>query len=157
MTTSAKEELKQGISNLSEMCKRYIEEIKEKDNRIAELEEKIEHEKETRRKLSAFCDKSDSELKEDVQKLKSENETLNKEIQKLKNENEILNKEIHKLKNESKTVIHNERGAGRKQRLTEEQKETIKMYRVQGKTIKEIAEIFNCSIGLIHKLINESK
>ena len=150
MTTSAKEELNQGIRELSETCKRYIDEIKEKDNKIDELEEQnrayklnIEHEKETRKKISTYYEKTNNELKEKIQKLKNENETLNEEIQ--------------KLKNESKTTIHNERGAGRKQRLTEEQKETIKMYRVQGKTIKEIAEIFNCSIGLIHKLINESK
>ena len=150
MTTSAKAELKQGIRELSETCKRYIDEIKEKDNKIDELEEQnrayklnIEHEKETRKKISTYYEKTNNELKEEIQKLKNENETLNEEIQ--------------KLKNESKTTIHNERGAGRKQRLTEEQKETIKMYRVQGKTIKEIAEIFNCSIGLIHKLINESK
>ena len=150
MTTSARAELKQGIRELSETCKRYIDEIKEKDNKIDELEEQnrayklnIEHEKETRKKISTYYEKTNNELKEKIQKLKNENETLNEEIQ--------------KLKNESKTTIHNERGAGRKQRLTEEQKETIKMYRVQGKTLKEIAEIFNCSIGLIHKLINESK
>ena len=30
------------------------------------------------------------------------------------------------------------------------------MYRVQGKTIKEIAELYKCSVGLIHKIINEN-
>ena len=29
------------------------------------------------------------------------------------------------------------------------------MYRFQGKTIKEIAEMFKCSTGLVHKIINE--
>ena len=50
---------------------------------------------------------------------------------------------------------HNERGAGRKTRFTDQEKETVKMYRLQGKTIKELAEMFCCSVGLIHKLINE--
>ena len=51
--------------------------------------------------------------------------------------------------------IHNERGAGRKSRFTEQEKESIRMYRLQGKTMKEIAEMFSCSVGIIHKLIHE--
>nr|WP_308545444.1 hypothetical protein [uncultured Lachnoclostridium sp.] len=31
----------------------------------------------------------------------------------------------------------------------------IRMYRIQGKTIKEIAQMYSCSVGLIHKIINE--
>lgn len=66
-----------------------------------------------------------------------------------------LNEEVQKLKNENREKIHNERGAGRKSRLTEQEKESIRMYRLQGKTIKEIAEMFSCSVGIIHKLIHE--
>ncbi|MGL5152959.1 MAG: Hin recombinase [Clostridium sp.] len=51
--------------------------------------------------------------------------------------------------------IKNSRGAGRKAKFSEQDKETIKLYRLQGKTIKEIAEMYECSVGLIHKLINE--
>lgn len=71
--------------------------------------------------------------------------------------NDELIKEFQKLNNEKNEIkeIHNERGAGRKARFTEQQKAEIKMYRLEGKTIKEIAEMFNCSVGLIHKLINE--
>ncbi|WP_418223774.1 hypothetical protein [Clostridium isatidis] len=29
------------------------------------------------------------------------------------------------------------------------------MYRLQGKTIKEISERYKCSVGLVHKIINE--
>ena len=68
---------------------------------------------------------------------------------------ERLNKEVQKLKNEKREKIHNERGAGRKSRFTEQEKESIRMYRLQGKTIKEIAEMFSCSVGIIHKLIHE--
>lgn len=72
-----------------------------------------------------------------------------KEIQELK-------KEIQKLKSENRnTSTHNERGAGRKSRFSEEEKEKMKMYRSEGKTIKEIADIYSCSVGLIHKIINE--
>ena len=73
------------------------------------------------------------------------NYELIKEIEQLKKDN------IHKLNNEK---IHNERGAGRKEKFTKEQKEQIKRLRADGKTIKEIAEIFKCSVGLVHKIIN---
>ena len=66
-----------------------------------------------------------------------------------------LNEEVQKLKNENREKIHNERGAGRKSRFTEQEKESIRMYRLQGKTIKEISEMFSCSVGIIHKLIHE--
>ena len=66
-----------------------------------------------------------------------------------------LNKEVQKLKSEKRDKIHNERGAGRKSRFTEQEKESIRMYRLQGKTIKELAEMFSCSVGIIHKLIHE--
>ncbi len=64
------------------------------------------------------------------------------------------------MKNNNKDVagkpkIHNERGAGRKERFSDQEKEMMKMYRIQGKTIKEIAEIYSCSVGLVHKLIEE--
>lgn len=50
---------------------------------------------------------------------------------------------------------HNERGAGRKNKFNEEQVKQIQAAREQGKSIRAIAEEFNCSVGLIHKLINE--
>ena len=68
---------------------------------------------------------------------------------------ERLNEEVQKLKSENKVRTHNERGAGRKSIFTEQEKESIRMYRLQGKTIKELAEMFSCSVGLIHKLIHE--
>jgi len=73
-------------------------------------------------------------------------------MKKLAIENENLIKENHALKNEKN---HNERGAGRKSKFTDQEQEMIKMYRIQGQTIKEIAASFDCSIGLIHKLIHE--
>lgn len=77
------------------------------------------------------------ELKSEIQKLKIENE-------KLKSSNTICNRKIY-----------NERGAGRKARFSSQEKEMMKMYRIQGKTIKELAEMYSCSVGLIHKIINE--
>ncbi|MDU1280423.1 MAG: hypothetical protein E6960_18480 [Clostridium sp.] len=92
-------------------------------------------------------------------------EKQEKEIQELKDENKKLKSTVQKLKNENKTLksnsvgldkrVHNERGAGRKERFSDQEKEMMKMYRIQGKTIKEIAQIYSCSVGLIHKIINE--
>lgn len=84
---------------------------------------------------------------------------MQKNIKLLENKNKILdnkikrNNEVQKLINEKK----NSRGAGRKSRFSDQEKEMIKMYRIQGKTIKEISNMFVCSVGLIHKLINEKE
>lgn len=80
-----------------------------------------------------------------------------KELQKLINEKaeRIAGLELELL--ERPLEKHNQRGAGRKQRLSDVEKESIKMYRIQGKTIKEISELYSCSVGLIHKIINEKE
>lgn len=106
------------------------------------------------------------EVNRPIKKQENNNQKLINEIQELKDENknllyiiQELKDEIHKLKNEDKKrkfKKKNERGAGRHERLTGAEKESIKMYRVQGKTIKEIAELYKCSVGLIHKIINEN-
>ncbi|MEG2540097.1 MAG: hypothetical protein RSA01_10930 [Clostridium sp.] len=53
------------------------------------------------------------------------------------------------------SFMHNARGAGRRARFSDAQVEEIKKLRDDGNTIKEIATRFECSVGLIHKLINE--
>ena len=54
------------------------------------------------------------------------------------------------------SLKHNARGAGRKSKFTDNQIEEIKKMRTEGSTIKEIAIKYKCSVGLIHKLINEN-
>lgn len=80
-----------------------------------------------------------------------------KELQILINEKEKRIKELEKYIEERPLIRHNERGAGRKERLSDVEKESIKMYRLQGKTIKELSVMYSCSVGLIHKIINEKK
>lgn len=87
-------------------------------------------------------------IKKELDKYKLEVEVLKKEIEELKCENNLL-----KSNNIDKT--HNERGAGRKSRFSDMDKEMMRMYRIQGNTIKEIAEMYSCSIGLVHKIITE--
>lgn len=113
---------------------------------------------------------------DNIQKLKSENERLRVENEQLKEENRDLvehnlpywdieqrawekvleeNEELKRQLDESVQKIKNERGAGRKPKFTDEEIQSIKMYRLQGKSYKAIADLFNCSVGTIHKLINE--
>lgn len=69
-----------------------------------------------------------------------------------------LLKEIEELK--SSNVVNklkNERGAGRKEMFTEEQKARVKMLRLQDKSYRAIAKDMNCSIATVHKIINEQK
>lgn len=74
---------------------------------------------------------------------------LQEEINSLKNENSKLQNKIEC------STIKNERGAGRKNKFTTEQVNAILEARDEGKSIRSLAKEFNCSIGLIHKLINE--
>ena len=62
-------------------------------------------------------------------------------------------KRVREFVDENK--VHNERGAGRKSKFSELEKGSIRMYRIQGQTIKYIAEMFDCSVVLVHKLRSE--
>ena len=81
--------------------------------------------------------------KEDTIKRDRDNiQKLLKEIEELKSNN-VVNK------------LKNERGAGRKEMFTEEQKARVKMLRLQGKSYRAIAKDMNCSVATVHKIINE--
>lgn len=100
-----------------------------------------------------------------VKKLMEENYKLKKEVQ----ENSRLKKQVQKLKSEQKKIIEeykennnvqkikNERGAGRKSKFTDAQIEKILKDREAGTSIRNIAKFYNCSVGLVHKIINEHK
>ena len=84
--------------------------------------------------------------------IKSKEDTIKKNrdtIQQLLKENEEFksNNYVNKLKDE--------RGAGRKEMFTEEQKARVKMLRLQGKSYRAIAKDMNCSVATVHKIINE--
>jgi len=88
-------------------------------------------------------------------------EDLQIKIKKLELEIERLKKKISKLEKENKEIKnknqqHNERGAGRKSKFSKQEKEIIKMYRIQGNTMQEIATMFNCSVSLIYNILKDS-
>lgn len=139
-------ELEQKIQNARKNSDKWHTEYFNKDMKYKELDKKYNE-------LKANTDK----LKAKNKKLKLKEEVLEEVLKRVKE----LEKENEELKssciNPMVTKKHNERGAGRKARFTDTEIETIKMYRIQGKTIKEIADMFKCSVGLVHKIINEKQ
>ena len=81
-----------------------------------------------------------------IQKNNEYNELLLK-YSKLLRKYEELEKEINKL------TAHNSRGAGRKSKFSDVDIESMKFYRLQGKTTREIAELYGCSHVTVSKLI----
>lgn len=50
---------------------------------------------------------------------------------------------------------HNARGAGRPKEFGDAHALAMKAYRLEGMSYREIAKIYGCSVGIVHKLINE--
>lgn len=141
------EELKKAerkYQDLIKACNKDIQKLKDENERLKKKRERKANENNLElidQQLQDARDKADKWHRQlFIQQQK--NKELEKEIEYLVEKNSIIQK-------------HNERGAGRKSRFTQSEIETIKMYRLQGKTIKEIARMFKCSVGLIHKIINE--
>ncbi|CAI3195276.1 Hin recombinase [Clostridium neonatale] len=141
------EELKKAerkYQDLIKACNKDIQKLKDENERLKKKRERKANENNLElidQQLQDARDKADKWHRQlFIQQQK--NKELEKEIEYLVEKNSIIQK-------------HNERGAGRKSRFTQSEIETIKMYRLQGKTIKEIAKMFKCSVGLIHKIINE--
>ena len=96
-------------------------------------------------KLKAIIRLNEINTKSKDDTIKGDRDTIQKllkEIEELKSSN-VVNK------------LKNERGAGRKEMFTEEQKARVKMLRLQGKSYRAIAKDMNCSIATVHKIINE--
>lgn len=62
---------------------------------------------------------------------------------------------IEELEEELKAK--NDRGAGRKKKFDNDKVQEILKARGENKSIRAIAKEFNCSIGLVQKIINEHK
>ena len=80
---------------------------------------------------------------------------MNDELEILKKENSQLRDVITDLQERICNMRKNDRGAGRKPKFNAYEISNIKIARKQGKTLKEIALNHNCSIGLIHKIVNQ--
>ena len=142
---------------ISDLEKRLDEQYKinmELHNQISQMKE-VEDDKFEHSPLYRQMDKEIEQLKAIIRlneiNIKSKEETIKKQsdtIQKLLKDNE-------ELKRNNVQKIKNERGAGRKERFTEEEKATVKMLRLQNKSYRAIAKELNCSVATVHKIINE--
>ena len=56
-----------------------------------------------------------------------------------------------------KEPVHNERGAGRKILFSDDEKIEIRELSGDGMSYRAIAKEFRCSVGTVHKIINEQK
>lgn len=85
-----------------------------------------------------------NELEYEVNELMIENKHLKHEI-------ELLKLELEKCSQ----IINEHKKAGRKNKFTDEQVEEIKrLNREENMSIRQLAKKFDCSVGLIHKLLN---
>lgn len=71
---------------------------------------------------------------------------LQSKISYLEHQLELKDQEIQRLKN---------RGAGRTPIFSDREKDKIIADRKSGKSIREVAKMNHCSVGYVHKLINE--
>lgn len=99
--------------------------------------------------------KKREELLKDIEILESYILDLEGKKDKLENENKILKERIEELESSSVQKIKNERNAGRKRKLSNEEIAIIDKLHLQGKSIRFIAKEVGCSVGLVHKIINE--
>lgn len=67
----------------------------------------------------------------------------------------ITEEQINKLIKSEGNMFKNERGAGRKEKLTQDQKARAKVLRIQGLSYRKIAENMECSVATIYKIINK--
>ena len=108
--------------------------------------------------------RADKSYEVEIEELNKKIDCLNDIIARLEARNNRLEQEVNKYKDFKRNLddlkkgvlIHNARGVGRKAKFTDKQIEEIRRLREDGNTIKEIANRYNCSVGLIHKLINEN-
>lgn len=81
--------------------------------------------------------------------LLKEIETYKCVVQALQFENDKIIKENKELKEQ----LNKKHKGGRKKKLTDMEIESIKMYRLQGISIRELSKMFNCSVGTIYNVI----
>lgn len=131
----------------------YMRLLEDSNKFIYEMQDKADNEfsnspykKQLEQKLF-MAEEGKKILRSRLESLEKRDKVKDDYIQELKNENETL-------KANCTIPVKNARGAGRKSKL-DDKKDEIKRLRAEGIKIKELANRYNCSVGKIHKLINE--
>lgn len=101
-----------------------------------------------------------------IERLKKELEEKEKIIKNLLTEILQKDEELKRAEKNHQNIIKaykkdleklKEQNGGRPRKLTEEQKSSIEMYRIQGKTVKEISQLFNCSMSTVNRILTEKR
>lgn len=141
MTNMKKETQKEKIERLEQENKKLREELQKSWDRESEQDKVIytlKNEQDSNFKKSALY------------------EEMEQKIRFLENEIAMKDKRMTRLQ-EKFIHTHNERGAGRKPRLSPAEEEEIVVMHLNGESMRRIAQHMGCSVGLVHKLINEHK
>lgn len=96
-----------------------------------------------------------TELIDYIKQLHQDSIEQSEKILKLINKSTCAEMRAESLEEELKAK--NDRGAGRKRKFSDDKVQEILKARGENKSIRAIAKEFNCSIGLVQKLINEHK
>ena len=91
------------------------------------------------------------ELRNEFNELKRKSRTMRMYDVKYKSLKEKYN--VLKADYDSLSASLNSKSSGRPNKLSDSDKELMKMYRMQNKSYREIASLFNCSIGLVSKVL----
>lgn len=93
------------------------------------------------------------ELRNEFNELKRKSRTMRMYDVKYKSLKEKYN--VLKADYDSLSASLNSKSSGRPNKLSDSDKELMKMYRMQKKSYREIASLFNCSIGLVSKVLKD--
>ena len=69
----------------------------------------------------------------------------------------VLEETINKLQEENHELKRKLKSGGRKEKLSARTKAYIRLDKEAGATIRDLAKKYECSIGLVHKTLNEGK
>lgn len=135
-----------------ETQKEKIERLEQENKKLREeLQKSWDRESEQDKVIYTLKDEQDNNFKKSALY-----EEMKQRIKFLENEIVMKDKRITRLQ-EKFTHTRNERGAGRKPKLSPVQKEEIFVMYGNGESMRRIAQHVDCSVGLIHKLIHEQK
>ena len=138
--------------------------------KIARLERELEEAKEIIKRINndlmAAQEKADEafgaspafqQLKSENERLRQHNKILESRLKQAAKKSDAQIEMIERIQRDGVMHVHNARGAGRKPRFTPNQVDEIKNMRASGFSLAIIAQRMDCSVGLVHKLINEDK
>lgn len=140
--------------------------------KIGKLNQEVRALKALNKSLTESCQAMEKEiasLKEQQNMVSGVNQNayiqLQKDNEKLKFENSILKHKAERLEQDIKYIkesyagekTHNERGAGRKSKLSSAQVAEIQRQRQQRVSYRKLAEKYGCSAGTIYNVCSEIK